>query len=144
MQFQQLNRTNVIRSQNLGGTLGGNNGVLQSQGGLNKVIKNPQINSGIGQIVNGQGQGGNGLNSQGLNGIRLKPGNLTNGNNNGLGITLGNQNGNKPKITINPNGQAIGGAVLGNGQKPLVKINPNIGQAMATRRSAIQRSAMPC
>ncbi len=139
MQFQQLNRTNVILSQNLGGTLGGNTGGLQSQS-FKKIIKNPQINGGIGQIVNGQGQNG-----QGLNGIRTAPGkftgNLNNGGGNGgLGITLGNQINNKPKITINPNGQAIGGAILGNGKKATIGIHPNIGQAIGN--SAIGNSAI--
>jgi hypothetical protein len=113
--FQQLNGNNVIRSQNLGGTLGGTGG-LQSQG-FPKTIKNPNIGSTIGQVQGGQGLGG----------IRTMPkdlnGNLNKGNG-GLGIMIGERTGNKPKITVNPGvGQAIGGAVLGG----KVKIDPGFG-----------------
>ncbi len=102
MQFNGNN--NVLRSQNLSRTLGGTGG-LQSQG-FPKVIKNPQIGNGLGQAINGNGQGG-----QGLGGIQVAP--------------------RTPKITINPSvGQAIGGAVTGNGQTPRINVNPGVRQAI--------------
>jgi hypothetical protein len=95
--FQQLNGNNVIRSQNLGGTLGGTGG-LQSQGFPKTIKTMPKDLSG----------------------------NLNQGNG-GLGIMVGERNGRKPEIHVNPGvGQAIGGAVLGNDKKPQIHLDPNI------------------
>ncbi|MCI0361591.1 MAG: hypothetical protein L0211_24160 [Planctomycetaceae bacterium] len=110
--FQQFNgNNNVIRSQNLGGTLGGTGGGLQSQG-FPKTIKNPNIGSTI-------GQGG-----QGLSGIKVMPREHSPRINTvpGLGQAIGG-NGKPPQIHIDPKfGQSIGDAVRNKG-----KIDPGFG-----------------
>lgn len=150
--FQQLNGNNVIRSQNLGGTLSGTGG-LQSQGFPKTIKTMPKDLSGN-------------LN-QGTGGLGIRIGERTHSpiiNNPGLGQSIGGAvlgNDKKPQIHLDPNiRHSIDGAVLGGkgkidpgfgvgkslgdavlGKNP--KINPSIGVRHALNEAILGKHCIP-